>query len=89
MAFARAPNGAEALTVVPRLSLRLAGGEPRPPTSELWGDTWLPLAHAESGARYVDRLTGASLTVDERDGRAGLALRDVLAAFPVGLLVRV
>lgn len=88
VAFGRQSDGAEALTVVPRLSLTLAGGEQRPPTGELWGDTWLCLPHAEAGARYVDRLTGAALMVGERDGQAGVALHEVLATFPVALLVR-
>jgi (1->4)-alpha-D-glucan 1-alpha-D-glucosylmutase len=89
VAFARAHGGAEAVIVAPRLSLRLAGGEPRPPLGELWGDTWLPLGGAEPGTRYVDQLTGAVLTAGERDGRASVHLGEVLASFPVALLVRV
>ncbi|HMQ35341.1 MAG TPA: malto-oligosyltrehalose synthase, partial [Chloroflexaceae bacterium] len=88
VAFARTAGAAELVTIAPRLSLTLAGGELRPPTGELWGDTWLPLPHAEPGARYQDRLTGAALTTGERDGVAGLPLAEVLGAFPVALLVR-
>ncbi len=88
VAFARRGGGAEAVVVTPRLCLRLAAGERRPPTGELWGETWLALPHAEAGARYVDRLTGATLTAGERGGQVGLALREVLGALPVALLLR-
>jgi (1->4)-alpha-D-glucan 1-alpha-D-glucosylmutase len=88
VAFARRGAGAEAVTVVPRLCLRLAGGEQRPPLGELWGETWLHLPHAAPGARYIERHTGAALSVGERDGQAGLWMREVLATFPVALLER-
>lgn len=89
VAFARQASGAEVLTVVPRLCLRLADGELRPPIGALWGATWLPLAHAKAHNRYCDQFTGMNLQVTEHDGVPGLWLRDVLAAFPLALLVRV
>jgi (1->4)-alpha-D-glucan 1-alpha-D-glucosylmutase len=88
LAFARKCEAGEAVAVAPRLCARLAAGQERPPTGELWGDTWLPLPHAEPGARYLNRLTGAALAAAERDGVPGLALSEVLAEFPVALLER-
>ncbi len=84
VAFARRLGGAELVSVAPRLSLRLAGGEQRPPLGKLWGDTWLPLPDVAPGAVYTNTLTGERL-----EARGGLWLREVLAAFPVALLMRV
>lgn len=92
VAFARCHGGAEIISVAPRLTLKLAGGEERPPLGELWGDTWLPLPYAGSGVRYRDLLTGAELLSEPGEAgeqRSGLRLRDVLARFPVALLERV
>jgi (1->4)-alpha-D-glucan 1-alpha-D-glucosylmutase len=88
VAFARRHGGHELIVVAPRLSLRLAGGELRPPVGELWGDTWLALPHAEEGARYRDRLTGAALLVGSQDGAPCLRVSEALETFPVTLLVR-
>lgn len=88
VAFARRGAGAETLTVTPRLALHLAGGEQRPPIGELWGETWLPLAHTAVGTRYRDRLTGAQHRVTEHDRGPGLWLREVLGRFPLALLVQ-
>ncbi len=89
VAFARRRHDDEALCVVPRLCFGLAGGEQRPPVGALWGDTVLALPHAAPGATYRDRLTGATHTVAEHNGGMGLALRELLARFPVALLERV
>jgi (1->4)-alpha-D-glucan 1-alpha-D-glucosylmutase len=88
VAFARRHAGDEIIAVAPRLPLRLAGGELRPPLGELWGDTWLALPHAEQGARYRDQLTGATLVVEALDGAPGLRVGAVLETFPVALLQR-
>lgn len=88
VAFARRHGADEALTVAPRLALRLAGGEERPPVGALWGNTWLPLPHVDRGEHYRDRFTGANLVVGEHDGEPGLPLAELLAHFPVALLER-
>jgi len=88
VAFARRHADDELIAVAPRLPAILAGGAERPPLADLWADTWLDLPHASSGAVYHDLLTGAALRLAERDGRPGLALAEILARFPVALLVR-
>jgi (1->4)-alpha-D-glucan 1-alpha-D-glucosylmutase len=88
VAFARRHGGDELITVAPRLPLRLAGGELRPPLGELWGDAWLALPHAAEGARYRDRLTGTALVVEALDGTPGLRMSEALETFPVALLER-
>ncbi|MEI7770517.1 MAG: malto-oligosyltrehalose synthase [Chloroflexales bacterium] len=87
-AFSRRLSDAEAISVAPRLSLRLACGEQRPPLGELWGETWLPLPGVAAGTAYTNILTGEVLAAQERDNATGLAMRDALAIFPVALLVR-
>jgi (1->4)-alpha-D-glucan 1-alpha-D-glucosylmutase len=89
VAYARQDAAAEVIVVVPRLSLRLAGGELQPPLGELWDDTWIPLPHAQPDARYRDRLTGATLTVGAQEAMPCLKLSEVLAEFPVALLERI
>jgi len=89
VAFARRRHDDEALCVVPRLCLGLAGGEQRPPVGARWGDSVLALPHAAPGATYRDRLTGATHTVAEHNSGVGLALHELLARFPVALLERV
>ncbi|MFV9503348.1 MAG: malto-oligosyltrehalose synthase [Oscillochloridaceae bacterium umkhey_bin13] len=88
VAFARQGASGEALTLVPRLPLRLAQGDQRPPTGEVWAETRLSLPHATMGEQYRDVLTGATLAVDSNEGATGLWLREVLAILPVALLVK-
>jgi (1->4)-alpha-D-glucan 1-alpha-D-glucosylmutase len=88
LAFARSHGDAEIVVVAPRLTARLADGQERPPVGELWGECWLQLPHAPVGAGYLDRLSGAHLTVATRNGTPGTAMSDTLASFPVALLER-
>jgi len=87
VAFARRGGGFEALTVVPRLCVSLARGEQYPPLGTLWGETWLPLPHASPGDHYTNWLTGTHLSVSTIEGSPGIYVRDLLADFPVALLV--
>jgi (1->4)-alpha-D-glucan 1-alpha-D-glucosylmutase len=79
-AFARAADGAAAVTVVPRLLAR-RGVESPPLGPEYWQDTAL-VAPAELGARFVNVLTGERL---QARGDA-LSLGEIFAHFPVALL---
>lgn len=81
IAFARRLGDAEAVSVAPRLSLRLADGEQLPPTGAIWGQTRLQLPDAA----YTNILTGERL--EARDG-AGLAMAELLGIFPLALLIR-
>jgi (1->4)-alpha-D-glucan 1-alpha-D-glucosylmutase len=87
VAFARHGGGLEALIVVPRLCVSLARGEQHPPLGALWGETWLPLPHVSADSRYTNWLTGTNLSVSVIQGTPGIYLRDLLADFPVALLV--
>lgn len=87
VAFARRHMAHEALTVVPRLCLRLTGGAERPPVGALWGESWLSLPHAPAGRTYRNLITGATVPVEEHAGGRGLWLRGALADFPVALLL--
>jgi (1->4)-alpha-D-glucan 1-alpha-D-glucosylmutase len=91
-AFARVAD-AEAVIVVPRLLLGLTGNGPgreEPPMGPaVWQDTWLVLPAGLAGdRRYRHLFTGETLTTQEKDGRPGLPLAQVLGNFPVALLAR-
>ncbi|EFO80101.1 malto-oligosyltrehalose synthase [Oscillochloris trichoides DG-6] len=88
VAFSRRREQHELLCVVPRLCLRLVEGEERPPVGEVWAETWLPLPGVAEGTRYTNLFTGAQVEVAAHSEGAGVALRDLLAIFPVGVLVR-
>jgi (1->4)-alpha-D-glucan 1-alpha-D-glucosylmutase len=88
VAYARRDENHSVLTVVPRLMVGLTGGEQRPPLGEdVWTDTWMSVPDDASSAVYRNLYTGEVLTPVEREGVAALNLKDVLARFPVALLV--
>ena len=78
------------MVVAPRLCCTLLrqdhGGLPLGP--EVWGDTRIiqPFDTAASGYRNI--FTGEVLAPDLNDGQMSLALKDILAIFPVALLER-
>ncbi|ABY34394.1 MAG TPA: malto-oligosyltrehalose synthase [Chloroflexus aurantiacus] len=89
IAFARRhPTAGEAVTVAPRLTARLSGGQEVPPLDDLWGETWLPLPDILPGTRYRNLFTDECLTVVEHQAGAGLAMAEVLGHWPIALLVR-
>jgi (1->4)-alpha-D-glucan 1-alpha-D-glucosylmutase len=89
-AFARLDDPAVMVVVVPRLIFGLCSDGGAPPLGERWGDTELVLPEhllenarvSDPAARLRNALTGATM-------RGGDALRvaEVLASFPVALLV--
>ncbi|HET6264563.1 MAG TPA: malto-oligosyltrehalose synthase [Usitatibacter sp.] len=85
LAFARRHGGETVITVVPRL---IAGLGVRPPGSPcdaaLWGEARIELPFVEEGAHFTDVFTGRELVVSD----GGLGVADVLAQFPVAVLVR-
>jgi (1->4)-alpha-D-glucan 1-alpha-D-glucosylmutase len=82
LGFARIAGREVALTIVPRLLAR-RGVEAPPLRVEYWGHETRVLVPPEAGARLVNRLTGERLV----PAGGTLSLADVLAAFPVALIV--
>jgi (1->4)-alpha-D-glucan 1-alpha-D-glucosylmutase len=88
VAYARIHEDSRVLTVVPRLTASLMGGDQRPPLGEgVWTDTWMSVPDDTAEIVYRNLYTGEILTPVEREGVAALNLKDVLARFPVALLV--
>jgi (1->4)-alpha-D-glucan 1-alpha-D-glucosylmutase len=82
VAFARLAGGSLAITVVPRFTLSIAGGR-APPVGSAWRDTALLLP--PTGDRLVDTVTGQAVSIPADGGP--VAMRTLLAIFPVALLV--
>jgi (1->4)-alpha-D-glucan 1-alpha-D-glucosylmutase len=91
LAFARTLPGRQALVVAPLRYVRLtrAADITAPVTGSVWADTWLIIPGAEAGQKYCNLFTGEELVVKEHNGLGGLALEEVLAAFPVALLEKI
>jgi (1->4)-alpha-D-glucan 1-alpha-D-glucosylmutase len=88
-AFARRHEGAVAVTIAPRLYLRLLGDREIPPLGEaVWGDTAVELPKEVSQPielkSVFDGTTVATATVGNR---ITVKLADALAHFPVALLI--
>ena len=83
-AFARVHEERAVVTVVPRLTARLAAGDGLPLGEVVWGDTRVELPHRLLH-RYANLLTG-----EVADGTGGsLAAGAILSSFPVAMLNRV
>jgi (1->4)-alpha-D-glucan 1-alpha-D-glucosylmutase len=88
-AFARADGAMRLLTVAPRLTRRLlADGQTWPLGESSWGDTKLVLPAGDGRDEWTDLFTGRTITAhgggpDQKE----VAIKDVLAAFPVAVLV--
>lgn len=87
-AFARQQGRYLFLVVVPRLLTTLIP-DPRvlPVGAQIWHDTSLQLPADNTVENYHNLFTGESLTVAHQGGQRALALAEVLANFPVALLV--
>jgi (1->4)-alpha-D-glucan 1-alpha-D-glucosylmutase len=82
VAFARLAAGSLAITVVPRLTLSIAGSGAAP-VGSAWRDTALLLP--PTGGRLVDTVTGRAVSIPADGGP--VAMQTLLATFPVALLV--
>jgi len=74
---------------VPRFCCSLTGdsnGLPLGP--EVWRDTRILQSFDTAASCYRNIFTGEILTLDQQEGRLSLALKDILAVFPVALLER-
>ncbi len=65
--------------------VRLTGGRVELPVGPCWGDTFLLLPDMAVGTRMRNVFTGEEVLVAERDGTAGVLVREALAVLPVGL----
>jgi (1->4)-alpha-D-glucan 1-alpha-D-glucosylmutase len=88
IAFARRLDGRMAITVAPRLYARLLASEAGLPLgAEVWGDSWIELPRGGEARMLANVLDGTGVPIREVGGRRALALSEVLANFPVALLV--
>jgi (1->4)-alpha-D-glucan 1-alpha-D-glucosylmutase len=88
-AFARVQGDRQVLVVVPRLTLRLTGGEEALPLGPLWDDTRLDLPEQIVGGRYRNLFTGAIVDAYRRPAMMQPSVAQILRHFPVALLERV
>jgi (1->4)-alpha-D-glucan 1-alpha-D-glucosylmutase len=87
-AFARRQGNSAVLVVAPRLLAQvIPDATTLPIGSEVWADTQLPLPSDLEHRCYRNVFTGAAITAKAADGGSCLALGEVLADFPVALLV--
>ncbi|MDD5575430.1 MAG: malto-oligosyltrehalose synthase [Acidithiobacillus sp.] len=87
-AFARKGEKGVALTVVPRLCLRLLGANenlPLPLGPEVWGDTTLALPWGWSRLQFQNLFTGEE--IDVQGGTEALSVGRLLSRFPLALLL--
>jgi (1->4)-alpha-D-glucan 1-alpha-D-glucosylmutase len=88
-AFARRHEGKLAITIAPRLYLRLLGPDRDDPPlgGSVWGDTAieLPKEYGEP-VQLKNLLDGKTVPTARAGGRVTVRLADALANFPVGLL---
>jgi (1->4)-alpha-D-glucan 1-alpha-D-glucosylmutase len=88
-AFERSINNRSVLVVVPRFFNRLINGSDGLPLGpEVWQDTRLLQPFDTATSCYRNVFTGEVLCLDQQDGVSGLALKEILAVFPVALLER-
>jgi (1->4)-alpha-D-glucan 1-alpha-D-glucosylmutase len=88
-AFARHHERKLAITIVPRLYLRLLGEREIPPLGpDVWQNTVieLPRGHAVGADGLQSVLDGSKISASQHDGRPAILAADALHNFPVALL---
>ena len=93
-AFARRHEGALAISIVPRLYLRLLGEREQPPLGEeVWGNTLIELPRgydtptaAGADAAIRNLFDGSRVPLVRHGDRAAVRAADVLSNFPVAML---
>jgi (1->4)-alpha-D-glucan 1-alpha-D-glucosylmutase len=87
-AFARRHAGVLAVTIVPRLYLRLLGDRPEPPMGEgVWGDTAVELPkEVGEPVELCNVLDRGPVTTARAGSRVVVRVADALSQFPVALL---
>ena len=84
IAFARTHGDEAAVVVVPRLPASLTGAEVAPIGAGVWGETTVSLPRGLAGRTWTCAVTGR---VVAGGNERGLPLGEILATFPVALLV--
>lgn len=84
LGFARIGDGEIAITLVPRFPFTLSGGEIRPMTGDVWGNTEVVLPTEAGNTELRNVLTGESVRVSREHT---LRAADIYRRFPVALLV--
>ncbi|HEX5513122.1 MAG TPA: malto-oligosyltrehalose synthase, partial [Gammaproteobacteria bacterium] len=89
VAFGRRRRQQTAIVVAPRLYAHLLLGDHRrlPLGEEIWGDTRIELEPLADATTFNNSLTGATVAVEVEAGRRFIRAREVLADFPVALLI--
>ena len=87
-AYARIADGHAVITVAPRFFAGLPGVADRLPLGEkIWGDTAVAMPFHRRDNQYTCAFTGKPLKPDQRPSGWRLPVAQVLADFPVGLII--
>ena len=86
-AFARRRGGEAALTIVPRLTIRLVRGARKTVTGEAWGDTRVTLPPELTGRSWRSALTGRDVRAQRILDGDTLELSGLFTDLPIDLLL--
>ncbi len=87
-AYARIAGGRTVITVAPRFFARLSGeGDILPLGEKVWGDTAVDMPFYRRDNQYTCAFTGKVLKLEQRLSGWRLPVAQVLAEFPVGLII--
>jgi (1->4)-alpha-D-glucan 1-alpha-D-glucosylmutase len=89
VAFARRRGDEVAVTIAPRLYVRLVGDRASAPLGrEVWTDTYVEMPRAVVGTRLVNALDARTTIAAEVGDAVHLSIGEVLSSFPVALLTK-
>ncbi len=84
--FARVSAQRSIIVAAPRWFVPLTADPAQPPLGSTWQGTWIETPH-EPPAAYVNVLTGERVSARPHEGRMRFSTPEVLAHFPVALLI--
>jgi (1->4)-alpha-D-glucan 1-alpha-D-glucosylmutase len=88
VAFARRFENTNVLVIVPRLVASLLNEREIPPIGpEVWGDTQLVIPSYFQSADYRNAFTGEVLSLAKNGESGAIQIAEILAKFPVAVLV--
>ena len=89
-AFERSVNDSSVLVVSPLFCSHLiASADGVPIGQKIWQDTRIIQPFDKATSRYRNIFTGEIICLNQQEGRLNLAVREILATFPVALLERI